>query len=59
MARGIGGAFCKAVHSSSWSGSQQKPAAAEHQEGFRLIRKHTTPPLAVGEVFNTIWDAVF
>jgi mannonate dehydratase len=31
--------------------------AAEHQEGFRLIRKHTTTPLAVGEVFNTIWDA--
>lgn len=31
--------------------------AAEHQEGFRLIRQHTTTPLAVGEVFNTIWDA--
>jgi mannonate dehydratase len=31
--------------------------AAEHQEGFRLIRRHTTTPLAVGEVFNTIWDA--
>lgn len=31
--------------------------AAEHQEGFRLIRKHTVTPLAVGEVFNTIWDA--
>jgi mannonate dehydratase len=31
--------------------------AAEHQEGFRLIRSHTTTPLAVGEVFNTIWDA--
>jgi mannonate dehydratase len=30
--------------------------AAENQEGFRLIRKHTTTPLAVGEVFNTIWD---
>ena len=29
---------------------------AENQEGFRLIRKHTTTPLAVGEVFNTIWD---
>jgi mannonate dehydratase len=26
------------------------------QEGFRLIRKHTTTPLAVGEVFNAIWD---
>ncbi len=31
--------------------------AAELQEGFRLIRQHTTTPLAVGEVFNTIWDA--
>jgi mannonate dehydratase len=30
---------------------------AELQEGFRLIRKHTTTPLAVGEVFNTVWDA--
>jgi mannonate dehydratase len=29
---------------------------AENQEGFRLIRQHTTIPLAVGEVFNTIWD---
>lgn len=29
---------------------------AENQEGFRLIRKHTVTPLAVGEVFNTIWD---
>ena len=29
---------------------------AENQEGFRLIRQHTTTPLAVGEVFNTIWD---
>ncbi|RUT29276.1 D-galactonate dehydratase family protein [Arsenicitalea aurantiaca] len=30
--------------------------AAEHQEGFRLVRQHTTTPLAVGEVFNSIWD---
>jgi mannonate dehydratase len=30
--------------------------AAELQEGFRLIRKHTTTPLAVGEVFNSVWD---
>lgn len=28
----------------------------ELQEGFRIIRKHTTTPLAVGEVFNTIYD---
>lgn len=30
--------------------------AAEHQEGFRLLREHTVTPLAVGEVFNSIWD---
>jgi mannonate dehydratase len=29
---------------------------AENQEAFRLVRQHTTTPLAVGEVFNTIWD---
>ena len=26
---------------------------AENQEAFRLIRQHTTTPLAVGEIFNT------
>jgi mannonate dehydratase len=31
--------------------------AAENQESFRLVRQHTVTPLAVGEVFNTIWDA--
>lgn len=30
---------------------------AENQEAFRLIREHTTTPLAVGEIFNSIWDA--
>jgi mannonate dehydratase len=30
---------------------------AELQDGFRIIRQHTTTPLAVGEIFNTIWDA--
>ena len=29
---------------------------AENQEAFKLIRQHTTTPLAVGEVFNTVWD---
>src|ERR1700751_3911367 len=29
---------------------------AELQESFRLIRRHTTTPLAVGEVFNSIYD---
>jgi mannonate dehydratase len=30
---------------------------AELQEGFRIIRQHTTTPLAVGEIFSTIWEA--
>lgn len=29
---------------------------AENQENFRWIRQHTTTPLAVGEVFNSIYD---
>ena len=29
---------------------------AENQAGFRLIRQNTVTPLAVGEIFNTIWD---
>jgi len=29
---------------------------AENQEAFTLIRQHTVTPLALGEVFNTIYD---
>jgi mannonate dehydratase len=29
---------------------------AENQKGFELVRQHTVTPLAVGEVFNSIWD---
>ncbi|MFT3875852.1 MAG: D-galactonate dehydratase family protein [Propioniciclava sp.] len=28
----------------------------ENQEILHLVRQHTTVPLAIGEVFNTIWD---
>ncbi|MHB2009377.1 MAG: D-mannonate dehydratase ManD [Acidobacteriaceae bacterium] len=35
----------------------EDPVPAEMQEGFKIIRQHTTTPIAVGEVFNTIWDA--
>lgn len=34
----------------------EDPTPAENQEAFRLIRRHTTTPIAVGEVFNSIWD---
>lgn len=34
----------------------EDPTPAEHQEAFRLIRHHTTTPIAVGEVFNSIFD---
>ncbi len=30
---------------------------AENKEAFKLVRQHTVTPLAVGEIFNTIWDA--
>ena len=34
----------------------EDPTPAELQSGFALIRQHTTTPIAVGEVFNSIWD---
>ena len=34
----------------------EDPTPAELQESFRLIRQHTTTPIAVGEVFNTVFD---
>ena len=35
----------------------EDPVPAELQEGFKLIRQHTTTPIATGEVFNSVWDA--
>jgi len=34
----------------------EDPVPAELQESFRLIRQHTSTPLAVGEVFDSIYD---
>ncbi|MBJ7408838.1 MAG: D-galactonate dehydratase family protein [Phenylobacterium sp.] len=34
----------------------EDPTPAENQDAFHLIRQHTTTPLAVGEIFNSIWD---
>lgn len=34
----------------------EDPTPADNQASFRVIRQHTTTPIAVGEVFNSIWD---
>jgi mannonate dehydratase len=34
----------------------EDPVAGELQEGLRFIRQHSTTPIAIGEVFNTIYD---
>jgi len=34
----------------------EDPVAGELQEGLRLIRKHSTTPVAIGEVFNSVYD---
>lgn len=49
----------------AWLGKELEPqrlfwledvTPAEDQSAFSLIKAHTTTPLAVGEVFNSIWD---
>ncbi len=34
----------------------EDPVAGELQEGLRLIRSHSVTPIAIGEVFNSIYD---
>jgi mannonate dehydratase len=34
----------------------EDPVSGELQEGLRLIRQHSTTPIAIGEVFNSIYD---
>jgi mannonate dehydratase len=34
----------------------EDPVPAELQGAYRLVRQHTTTPIAVGEVFNSIFD---
>ncbi len=34
----------------------EDPVPAEWQEGYRHLRRHTTTPIAVGEVFNSVHD---
>jgi mannonate dehydratase len=34
----------------------EDPVSGELQEGLRLIRNHSTTPVAIGEVFNSVFD---
>ncbi len=34
----------------------EDPTPTEDQDALRLIRQHSTVPIAIGEVFNSIWD---
>ncbi|MEM8789674.1 MAG: D-mannonate dehydratase ManD [Pseudomonadota bacterium] len=34
----------------------EDPTPVEDQDALRLIRQHATTPIAIGEVFNSIWD---
>ena len=34
----------------------EDPTPAEDQNALKLIRQHSTAPIAIGEVFNSLWD---
>ena len=34
----------------------EDPTPADDQNAIKLIRQHSTVPIAIGEVFNSIWD---
>ncbi|MEL7459923.1 MAG: D-mannonate dehydratase ManD [Pseudomonadota bacterium] len=34
----------------------EDPTPAEDQTALRMIRQHSTTPIAIGEVFNSVWD---
>ncbi len=34
----------------------EDPTPAEDQDALRLLRQHSTVPVAIGEVFNSIWE---
>ena len=36
----------------------EDPLRPEYKETFRLIREHSTTPIAMGELFNSLWDCV-
>jgi mannonate dehydratase len=35
----------------------EDPCTSELQKSYKLIRRHTTTPIATGEIFNSLWDA--
>jgi len=35
----------------------EDPVPGENQQAYRLIRQQTTTPIAIGEVFHSIWDS--
>jgi mannonate dehydratase len=49
------GEFAKAVEPVAlyWL---EDPTPAEDQNALRLLRQHSTVPIAIGEVFNSIWE---
>lgn len=36
----------------------EDPLRPEHKESFRLLRQHSTTPIAMGELFHTRWDVL-
>lgn len=34
----------------------EDPTPAEDQDSLKFIRQHSTTPIAIGEVFNSVWD---
>ncbi|MGH9455226.1 MAG: D-galactonate dehydratase family protein, partial [Terriglobia bacterium] len=36
----------------------EDPLRPEYKESFRVIREHSTTPIAMGELFNSLWDCV-
>ena len=48
-------AFCKELEQFNlfWI---EDPTPADDQSALRIIRQHTTAPIAIGETFNSLWD---
>ncbi len=44
------------VYAHATGSDLEDPTPAEDQSALRQIRQHTTIPIAIGEVFNSLWD---